>query len=759
MTGRRTTPLQLWAGPECTVNRVGDRFFDQIERNGFAHRLDDLDRLAGLGVRRIRFPLLWERTAPGALEDADWRWADQRMARMADLGVAPIVGLLHHGSGPRHTHLLDPDFPRLLAAYACAVAQRYPQVDAWTPVNEPLTTARFAGLYGHWYPHGRDDAAFVRALLGEIQGTVAAMRAVREVNPRAQLVQTDDLGFTTCNSPRLQYQADFENVRRWLSFDLLCGKVDRGHPLWGYLVRNGASEEELLALVQAPCPPDLLGINAYVTSERFLDDRLERYPEALHGGNGRDRYVDVETLRIHGAHLGGFRARLREAWERYRLPMAVTEVHLGCSREEQLRWLHQTWACAQALREEGLDLRAVTVWAAFGTYDWDSLVTRDAGHYEPGLWDVSAGPAADGTPATPRPTALARLARQLAAGQAPDSPVLAGPGWWQRELRLAYPCHGELQALPVTGRPLLITGATGTLGRAYARLCELRGLPYRLLSRAEMDIGDPASVEAALERWQPWAVVNTAGFVRVDDAEHEPRHWRDNVHGPAVLAAACARRGVRHMGFSSDLVFDGRKGSAYVESDVPAPLNAYGRSKLEAERRMLVQDPAALVIRTAAFFGPWDRHNFVTLALEALQRGEPWRAASDQFVSPTYVPDLVQASLDLLIDGERGIWHLANRGAVSWAGFAQLAAQAAGLPTGLVQPCPGAELGQVAPRPRYAPLASERGQLMPALESGLERYLSALASSQTLAEPARTLGCTDEPPLLDALSRSTAETA
>jgi dTDP-4-dehydrorhamnose reductase len=380
-----------------------------------------------------------------------------------------------------------------------------------------------------------------------------------------------------------------------------------------------------------------------------------------------------------------------------------------------VRWLHQAWTAAQAVREEGHDVRAVTVWAAFGTYDWDSLLTLNRGNYEPGLWDVSSG--------TPRPTALAKLARQLAHGQQPDDPVLAGPGWWQRELRLEYPVHGELEALTVAGAPLLITGATGTLGHAFARFCELRGLPYRLLTRADMDIAEPASVAAALERWQPWAVINTAGFVRVDDAESDPRQWRENVAGPVLLAQECARHGVRLVNFSSDLVFDGGKSSPYLESDAPSPLNAYGRAKLEAERAILTVAPDALVIRTAAFFGPWDRHNFVAQTLESLRRGERWRAAHDQWVSPTYVPDLVQATLDLLVDGERGLWHLSNRGAVSWAGLAEMSADAATLDKRLIQSVPGAALGQVAPRPRYSALASERALLMPRLEDALARYM------------------------------------
>jgi dTDP-4-dehydrorhamnose reductase len=711
-------PLQLWAGPECTVNRVGDRYSDQLARSGFAQRLEDIDRLAQLGIRALRFPLLWERTQALADAEPDWSWADARIGRLRRHGVAVIAGLLHHGSGPRGTHLLDPEFPAKLARYARAAARRYPDVQAWTPVNEPLTTARFSALYGLWFPHQRDDRSFVRALLHQVQGTVQAMAAIREVTPGARLVQTEDLGLATAATASMQEQADFENLRRWLSLDLLAGRVGRTHPLWAWLLQHGAREDELRVLMDAPCTPDLVGVNSYVTSERFLDDRLWLYPPALQGGNGRQRYVDIETARVQGAQIGGFGARLREAWERYGLPLAITEVHLGCTREEQMRWLLQAWRTSQALREEGLDLRAVTVWAAFGTYDWDSLVTREDGHYEPGLWDASSDP--------PRPTALAQLAAQLGREGRPslkDHPVLTGPGWWQRDLRLAYPCHGDIQGQPVCGQPLLIAGATGTLGQAYARLCEARGLPYHLLSRQEMDIADPASVDAALARWQPWAVVNAAGFVRVDAAEQEPRHWRENVVGAQVLAAACDRAGVRLLAFSSDLVFDGEATRPYLESDLPRPLNAYGRSKLEAERHLLALAPRALVVRTAAFFGPWDRHNFLTLALDALRRGECVMAPHDQWVSPTYVPDLVHATLDLLVDGERGLWHLANRGAVSWWQWARLAAQAAGLDPGRVQASDVTACTVRAVRPRFSALASERGQLMPPLEDSLRRYL------------------------------------
>ena len=689
---------------------------DQLESTGFARRPEDLDRLASLGATSIRFPVLWERHAPEQPDAIDWAWTDARMERLRELGVRPIVGLVHHGSGPHYTDLLDPEFGSKLADFATRVARRYPWVEAWTPVNEPLTTARFSGLYGFWYPHGRGNRTFVRTLMNQMQGVRLAMRAIRAVRPDAQLVQTEDLGFISSTRP-LRYQADFENERRWLSFDLLAGRVTPDHALWRYLSHHGATEEELNSFIESPCPADIVGINAYITSERFLDHRLHRYPADLHGGNGRDRYVDVEAVRVRGRHIGGFQARLREVHARYGCAMAITEAHLGCTREEQMRWLLEAWNAANQARSEGIDVRAVTAWSAFGSCDWNSLVTRNDGHYEPGLWDSRSSP--------PRPTALAKLAAELASGGTPSHPLLAVPGWWKRHGRLEYPAHGRVRRRHSLGHPLLIVGATGTLGRAFARICHERGIPFRLVGRADMDIADAFSVQRALEATEPWAVINTAGYVRVDDAERDERQWRENAIGPSVLAAECARRAIRLMTFSSDLVFDGEKDDPpYLESDRPNPLNAYGRSKLAGERAVMEQFDDALVVRTAAFFGPWDDYNFVTRGLAGVRRGEPWRAAHDQRVSPTYVPDLVHASLDLLIDGESGVWHVANRGATTWAELAAWAVDASGLDRQLVIPVPGASLGHTAMRPRNVPLASERGSVMPTLEHAIESYLN-----------------------------------
>ena len=421
--GARNGKLQLWGGFECTVNRVDSRYFDQLEFTGHADRLGDLNLAAGLGLHTLRYPLIWERAEKNGV--LDFAWSDARMARLCELNIDAVVGLVHHGAGPSHTSLVSGCFPEKLAAYAGQVARRYPFVDKYTPVNEPLTTARFSGLYGHWHPHGRDDRTFVRALLTECRAVAKAMSAVREVNSAAMLVQTEDMGFTR-STEALRYQADFENERRWLSLDLLAGKVSRHHPLYGYLRRAGASERELGAFETAPCPADIIGINYYVTSERFLDSRVESYPEHMRGGNAEHAYVDVEAVRVCSEGLVGPSAILEAAHLRYQRPLVVTEAHIAANPAQQGAWLSYVWDAAERARERGADVRAVTVWALLGAFGWDRLVTEGAGNYEPGALEVKGGVAVR--------SEFADHVERMARGEGGQFEA----GWWTLPARILH---------------------------------------------------------------------------------------------------------------------------------------------------------------------------------------------------------------------------------------------------------------------------------------------------------------------------------
>lgn len=535
--------LELWGGPECTINRVGDTYSDQFARSGHYARSGDIDLFARLGLAAVRYPVLWERFDSGRGHDLRriWEWHDQRLAALDARGLRAIVGLLHHGSGPADTHLLAPDFPARFAAFAETVAQRYPWVGEWTPINEPVTTARFSALYGLWYPHHRDERSFWLALLNQIDGTRLAMRAIREVNPAARLIQTDDLGRTYATAA-LRDQAGFDNVRRWAGWDLLCGRVVAGHPLWDRLVAFGL-RDRLMQIADDPCPPDRLGINHYLTSDRFLDHRHRRYPNAARGGSARARYADIEAIRVLEPRPAGLAGALREAWDRYRIPIVVTEIHNGCTRDEQMRWLAEAWDTATTLRAEGVAIEAVTAWSLLGSSDWDTLLTR-GGAYEPGPFDASSG--------TPRATAVVPLLQGLPQGRS-RHPVLAGAGWWRRPSRLLYPAMPRTAAIgehfgPARepAAPLLICGASGTLGRAIAAACEHRDISYVLTACAELDLRDRRRIDTVLDTIKPWAVVDATGWVRVDDAEAEPEDcMRINAEGATDLARACDARGFR----------------------------------------------------------------------------------------------------------------------------------------------------------------------------------------------------------------------
>ncbi|HEX5071074.1 MAG TPA: family 1 glycosylhydrolase [Vicinamibacterales bacterium] len=694
---------ELWGGVECTVNRAGDVYRDQLALTGHDRRLDDLKRIRDLGIRTVRYPILWERTSRTGGDD--WSWNDQRLLELRDLGIEPIVGLVHHGSGPPWTSLLDDSFISGLTDYAGRVVERYPWLRRFTIVNEPLTTARFSALYGLWYPHARSDRAFVRALLVQCLATRAAMAAIRERVTDAELIQTEDISRTTADRSAAA-QAEFYQERRWLSFDLLMGYVTPDHALWPYLTAAGADEGLLDSLVQRPCPPSIIGLNYYVTSDRHLLETVDDFPVERRHFAGGAWFVDVEAVRTESG-LAGHGEHLEAAWQRYRTPLAITEVHLDASGNDQARWLVEAWESATRAIARGIPVRAVTAWALFGSVDWNSLLTQSTGYYERGAFDVGSD--------LIRPRALCRVIRDLATKGATEDVVSGGAGWWQG------PSAGKPRATKPPARIAICGG--GTLARAFAKACQARGLEYRLLTRREVDAADRGDVSRMFDDVRPWAVINAAGYVQVDLAERETdRCWRDNASAPAILAEESAARGARLVTFSSDLVFDGQQSAPYIETDAVGPLSVYGGSKAAAEAAVTARLSSALIVRTAAFFGPDDAANFLVHALRQARRGERWRAARDLVVSPTYVPDLAEATLELLFDDAAGLWHLTSLTPITWADFAREAMRRFDLDPHLVRDCAAADMGLIARRPPFSALRSERGALMPSLESALDRF-------------------------------------
>jgi dTDP-4-dehydrorhamnose reductase len=436
---------EVWGGLECSFNRVKDRYMDQLHYCGhYARAAKDIDTIATLGIKAMRYPVIWERLHPQPGHKIEWSTVEAPLNALRRHGIAPIAGLVHHGSGPRYADILNPAFSEGLADFAGQVAGKFPWIEYYTPVNEPLTTARFSGLYGLWFPHRKNDRAFAVALVNEMKAVVRSMQEIRKINPHAKLVQTEDLA-KIYSTPRLRYQANFENHRRWLTCDFLCGKVKPGHGLWKYFLRAGVTEDSLNFFIDNPCPPDIVGVDYYATSERYLDEALEKYPRNKHGRNHREKYADVEAFRVRHGHPCGINLLLQECWDRYHLPIAVTEVHINCDFDNQIRWFSEINNTCRALTEKGVHIKAVTAWSLFGSFGWNELLTKAPGDYESGVFDISSG--------HPIPTPMADYLIRLAEDPEYIHPAEKEKGWWHQDDRFIFDNYveEELMELPLKG--------------------------------------------------------------------------------------------------------------------------------------------------------------------------------------------------------------------------------------------------------------------------------------------------------------------
>lgn len=214
---------------------------------------------------------------------------------------------------------------------------------------------------------------------------------------------------------------------------------------------------------------------------------------------------------------------------------------------------------------------------------------------------------------------------------------------------------------------ILVTGGDGLLAYALRALatpdCELT-----FLSRADFDLTAPAQMRERLDALHPEVVINTAAYNLVERCEQERElSWAVNATGPEMLAKMCAEKNIRLVHYGTDYVFDGEKGSAYVEADVPNPLNHYGAGKLAGEQAVLAASPKHVVMRTSWVFGshPTQTKSYVHSVLRAARAGNNIRATTDQASAPTFSEDLAQWTLALIEKNGKGLLHAVNDEGVS----------------------------------------------------------------------------------------------
>ncbi|MBA3258014.1 MAG: glycoside hydrolase family 1 protein [Gemmatimonadales bacterium] len=362
LPGRRPEDF-LWAtGIENTFvpqTRPGHRALDEYQLMGhYDHWREDLALARELGVKAIRWGVPWYRVQPFQPDEYDWRWTDQVLQHLVEeLGITPIVDLMHYGCPFwLRREFASAEYVESVANYAGAFARRYAGLVRWyTPLNEPIVTALYCGQRGLWPPYLRGETGYVTVLLQVIEGIIATVAALKSVSPDIVLVHVEASGLSRTAREDLHAVAREEQSRALLPYDLLTGRVTHEHPLFPWLIRSGASPDRLAAIAERPVPFDLMGLNFYPqwsTTQLYIDRR------------GRLAYQPVEQ---DGA---GFSELIQEYWERYRIPIMVTETSARGDEPIRARWLEASVAAIRGLRARGVPVLGYTWFPLFTMIDW-----------------------------------------------------------------------------------------------------------------------------------------------------------------------------------------------------------------------------------------------------------------------------------------------------------------------------------------------------------------------------------------------------
>lgn len=225
---------------------------------------------------------------------------------------------------------------------------------------------------------------------------------------------------------------------------------------------------------------------------------------------------------------------------------------------------------------------------------------------------------------------------------------------------------------------ILITGASGQLGRELSKLAIERGLEHVAVSRPEFDFQHPETIDANFKAAKPTLVINAAAYTAVDAAEeHVEAATAGNHTGPLRLAQLCEAAGIPLIHVSTDYVFDGKKGAPYIETDPTNPTGVYGATKRAGEIAVLAASTKSIILRTSWVYAAHGK-NFCRTMLGAGRRFPALRVVADQHGTPTAAPDLARAILDIAARIEqtgwrpkyRGIFHATGAGETTWHGFA-----------------------------------------------------------------------------------------
>lgn len=350
----------IWAsGVEDTFvpqTKPGHRALDEYELMGhYEHWREDLACARDLGLQALRWGIPWCRVEPRP-GDFDWSWTDQVLPYIVEeLGITPIIDLMHYGCPFwLHREFANDEYPRAVARYAAAVARRYSHLIHWyTPLNEPIVNSLMCGKRGLWPPYLRGDTGYIRIMLQLVRGIMNTVEAIKSIDPTAIMVHVEATGLSRAAHDDLKALAAEEQHRGYLCFDLLTGRITHEHPLFPWLVRCGASPNDLASLARRAITLDVMGMNFYPQwsiRQLYVDSK------------GRLAYRPVEQ------EGGDFAELIQDYYQRYRVPILITETSAFGSR--RARWLEASVAAIKNLRSRGVPVHGYTWFPMHTMIDW-----------------------------------------------------------------------------------------------------------------------------------------------------------------------------------------------------------------------------------------------------------------------------------------------------------------------------------------------------------------------------------------------------
>jgi beta-glucosidase len=382
---RALDPATFWwcAGIEDTFisspsPRTGRRLDEYELTQHYDRWSEDLVLMASLGIGAARYGIPWYRINPRPGQ-WDWTWADRPIQRLLDLGIEPILDLVHYGVPGWIEHsFVDPCFPDRLADYAGHVAERYHgRVHAFTPLNEPRITAWYAGRLGWWPPHLKSWEGFARVLMGICRGVAMATETIRAAHSWNVIVHADGADSYGTDNPDLRAEARFRQDLVFLPLDLLSGELDEADAIGRWLVARGIGRAELEWHRSHKQPPDVMGLNVYPMFSNKLVTRK----------GGRLRVTSI--VRNEGLVTDA----VTKALERWSGPIMITETAGRGGVGPRLQWLRRSLQEVRELRRLGRPVIGYTWWPMISHIAWAYREgTGDVARYveKMGLWDLAA---------------------------------------------------------------------------------------------------------------------------------------------------------------------------------------------------------------------------------------------------------------------------------------------------------------------------------------------------------------------------------